>query len=75
MKSMFDIFTSRADGSLQLVESVGSLTKAQDLASRLSCLFPGEYFGCFERTGESLADRPEILKTGLNHACSIAFLV
>ncbi len=53
MQPMFDIFTTHADGSPQLVESVNCLTQAQEMASRLSCLFPGEYFAYFERTGES----------------------
>jgi hypothetical protein len=50
---MFDIFTTDWDGSLHLVESVSCLSKAEDLASRLSCLFPGEYFGYFERNEEA----------------------
>ncbi len=53
MKSMFDIFTTAADGSLHFVESVSCLRKAEDLARRLSSLFPGEYFGCFERSEEA----------------------
>jgi len=54
---MFDIFTTHADGSLHLLESLGCLKDAEDLARRLSCLFPGEHFGCFERS-ENAAAQP-----------------
>lgn len=46
---MFDIFTTDADGSTQVVVSVRYLTQAQEMACQLSCLFRGEYFGYFER--------------------------
>ena len=78
MRSMFDIFTTHADGSLQLVESVNCLGKAQELANRLSCLFPGEYFGYFERTEDQShpvsrreGGRSERLNVGVS---SVAFL-
>jgi hypothetical protein len=79
MRSMFDIFTTHADGSLHLVESVGCLRKAQDLARRLSCLFPGESFGYFERTEDASASasRLEGRRTDWPDlgVSSIAFLV
>jgi hypothetical protein len=79
MKSMFDIFTTAADGSLHLVESVSCLRKAEDLARRLSRLFPGEYFGCFERTEEASqpAPRPEGRRSDPPNlsVSSVAFLV
>jgi hypothetical protein len=79
MKSMFDIFTTAADGSLHLVESVSCLRKAEDLARRLSSLFPGEYFGCFERSEEAPqpVPRAEGRKSDLPNlgVSSVAFLV
>lgn len=54
MQSMFDIYTIHVDGSPQLVESVRCLTQAQEVASRLSCLFPGKYFAYFERGEDSV---------------------
>jgi hypothetical protein len=76
MKSMFDIFTTHADGSLHLVESVGCLTKAQEMARRLSCLFPGEYFVYFERT-EDASPRVEGRRVDAPNlgVSSVAFLV
>jgi len=76
---MFDIFTTREDGSPWLVESVDCAKKAEDLARRLSCLFPGEYFGCFERAenaaqGVSRSEVPIVEKTNLG-VSSVAFLV
>jgi hypothetical protein len=50
MESMFDIYTTEADGTLMLVESVEGRTKAEDTALRLSVLFPGESFAYFERS-------------------------
>jgi hypothetical protein len=60
MKPMIDVYTTGADGSLQLVESVSCVQRARELASGLSNLFPGEYFGCFERTGEGNSSLPHI---------------
>lgn len=53
MRSMFDVFTTNADGAPQLVESVSCSEQAQELAHRLSCLFPGAYFGWFERNEDA----------------------
>jgi hypothetical protein len=47
---MFDIFTTHADGTVHFIESVNCVKKAEELARRLSCLFPGEYFAYFERS-------------------------
>lgn len=77
MQPMFDIYTIHADGSPQLVESVRQLTQAQDMASRLSCLFPGKYFAYFERTDDSieLLSNLEAFKISANlDAGSVAFL-
>ena len=46
---MFDIFTTNADGSTELVISVSSLTQAQETAFRLSLLAPGENFAYFQK--------------------------
>lgn len=53
-RTVFDIFTTGADGCPQLMVSVGCLTKAQEMARQLSFLAPGEYFGYFERTGDTV---------------------
>ena len=45
---MFDIFTTNADGSTQLVMSASSLTQAKETACRLSVLVPGKHFAYFE---------------------------
>ena len=50
--SVFDIFTTAADGRAQFVLSVGSSFEAQETAYRLSSLMPGEYFGYFEKINE-----------------------
>jgi len=49
--SMFDIFTitNRENGSTQFVISVSRLRQALEIAQELSRLFPGQYFGYFER--------------------------
>ena len=46
---MFDIFTSNADGTSELIISVSSLSQAQETAFRLSLLAPDEHFGYFEK--------------------------
>jgi hypothetical protein len=51
---MFDVFTTHADGSPELVVSVSRLTQAQEMACQLSCLVPGEYYGYFERTEDAV---------------------
>jgi hypothetical protein len=51
---MFDIFTTQPDGSLHFIESVSCAKKAQEMARRLSCLFPGECFAYFERTEDGV---------------------
>jgi hypothetical protein len=53
--SMFDIFTTHADGSPQFVVSVKLLMQAQEMACQLSYVVPGEYFGYFERTQDAVA--------------------
>jgi hypothetical protein len=53
-ETVFDIFTTGADGCPQLMVSVGCLTKAQEMARQLSCLAPRESFGYFERTGDTV---------------------
>jgi hypothetical protein len=50
--SVFDIFTTAADGRADFVLYVGSSFEAQETASGLSRLMPGEYFGYFERIDE-----------------------
>jgi hypothetical protein len=72
---MFDIFTTHADGSLHLVESLSCVKKAEAMAQRLSCLFPGEYFGCFERaeTPASPSAKFDVLR--LNAPLTGAFAV
>ena len=59
MIAMFDIFTTQADGSLHFIESVSCAKKAQEMARRLSCLFPGEFFAYFERT-EDVVPAPKL---------------
>jgi hypothetical protein len=59
MTAMFDIFTTQPDGSLHFIESVSCATKAQEMARRLSCLFPGECFAYFERT-EGIVPAPKL---------------
>ena len=46
---MFNIFTTNADGSTQLVMSASSLTQAKETACRLSLLMPGKHFAYFEK--------------------------
>ena len=50
--SVFDIFTTAADGRVDFVLSVGSSFEAQETVYQLSRLMPGEYFGHFERINE-----------------------
>ena len=59
--SVFDIFTTAANGRAHFVLSVGSSFEAQETACRLSRLMPGEYFGHFERVNEddSIFERSE----------------
>lgn len=46
---MFDIYTTQADGTAVLVESVECLAMARDTAYHLSIVFPGESFVYCER--------------------------
>jgi hypothetical protein len=79
MRAMFDIYTAHADGSLHLIESVSCLRKAQEMARRLSCLFPGEYFGYFERTEDAAQSAPRLEGRRMDAPAlgvsSVAFLV
>jgi hypothetical protein len=59
MTAMFDIFTTQPDGSLHFIECVNCAKKAQEMARRLSCLFPGECFAYFERT-EDIVPAPKL---------------
>jgi hypothetical protein len=49
MGAMFDIFTTHQDDRPMLLDSVSCQAEAEDMAHRLSLLFPGESFAYFER--------------------------